>query len=130
MALADGELAQPERAALHHIASLLGMPTQTVDRLVAMLVAQSRFHTGGGGGQSMGTPAPRDRLNDAYQALGVSASDSNDVIKKSYRRLMSENHPDKLIAKGVPDEMVKLGTERSQEISTAYEVIKTARGMK
>jgi len=44
--------------------------------------------------------------------------------------LMSENHPDKLIAKGVPDEMVKLGTARSQEISTAYEVIKSARGMK
>ncbi len=133
MALADGELAQPERAALHHIASLLGMPTQAVDRLVAMLVAQSRFHTGGSGssgGQRVGTPAPRDRLNDAYQALGVSASDSNEVIKKSYRRLMSENHPDKLIAKGVPDEMVKLGTERSQEISTAYEVIKSARGMK
>ena len=125
MALADGELAEPERAALHHIASLLGMPTQAVDRVVAMLVAQSRFHTGGGAGYSTGTPAPRDRINDAYQALGVSASDSNEVIKKSYRRLMSENHPDKLIAKGVPDEMVKLGTARSQEISTAYEVIKS-----
>jgi DnaJ like chaperone protein len=130
MALADGELAEPERAALHHIASLLGMPTQAVDRVVAMLVAQSRFHTGGGAGYSTATPAPRDRINDAYQALGVSASDSNEVIKKSYRRLMSENHPDKLIAKGVPDEMVKLGTARSQEISTAYEVIKSARGMK
>ncbi|MBT6264032.1 MAG: co-chaperone DjlA, partial [Halieaceae bacterium] len=52
MALADGELAEPERAALHHIASLLGMPTQAVDRVVAMLVAQSRFHTGGGAGYS------------------------------------------------------------------------------
>ena len=123
-------MAEPERAALHHIASLLGMPTQAVDRVVAMLVAQSRFHTGGGAGYSTATPAPRDRINDAYQALGVSASDSNEVIKKSYRRLMSENHPDKLIAKGVPDEMVKLGTARSQEISTAYEVIKSARGMK
>ena len=65
MALADGELAQPERVALHHIASLLGLPTQAVDRVVAMLVAQSRFHTGGAGRQNMGTPAPRDRLNDA-----------------------------------------------------------------
>ena len=74
--------------------------------------------------------APGDRLADAYQALGVKADDSDDVIKKSYRRLMSENHPDKLIAKGVPDEMVKLATERSQEISTAYEVIKNARGLR
>jgi DnaJ like chaperone protein len=52
------------------------------------------------------------------------------INKKAYRRLMSENHPDKLIAKGVPDEMIKIATERSQEISNAYEVIRNARGMK
>jgi DnaJ like chaperone protein len=43
---------------------------------------------------------------------------------------MSENHPDKLMAKGVPDEMLRVATERSQEISTAYEVIKESRGMR
>jgi DnaJ like chaperone protein len=43
---------------------------------------------------------------------------------------MSENHPDKLIARGVPDEMIKLATERSQEISTAYDVIRESRGQK
>lgn len=128
MALADGELDGVERTALHHIAGLLGMPTQEVDRLVAMLVAQARFHGGAGAGSTQ--VAPGDRLADAYQALGVKADDSDDAIKKSYRRLMSENHPDKLIAKGVPDEMVKLATERSQEISTAYEVIKNARGLR
>lgn len=129
MALADGELDTNERNALHHIAGLLGVPTQEVDRLVAMLMAQARFHSGGTGGGMGGAP-PRDRLADAYQALGVNASDTDDAIKKSYRRLMSENHPDKLIAKGVPDEMVKLATERSQEISTAYDVIKAARGIR
>ncbi len=126
MALADGELDAVERSALHHIAGLLGMPIQDVDRLVAMLMAQARFHTGGRAGDM---PA-RDRLADAYQALGVNASDTDEGIKKSYRRLMSENHPDKLIARGVPDEMVRLATERSQEISTAYEVIKSARGLR
>ena len=42
---------------------------------------------------------------------------------------MSENHPDKLMAKGVPEHMVKLATERSQEIQAAYEMIKKSRGI-
>ena len=67
---------------------------------------------------------------DYYSILGLNQSASSNDIKKAYRRLMSENHPDKLIAKGVPDEMIKIATERSQEISNAYEVIRNARGMK
>lgn len=133
MALADGELSAPERGALHTIATLLNVPVAEVDRLVAMISAQARFHTGGGQQRSYGYaggPAPRDQLKDAYQALGVESSVTDAEIKKAYRKLMSENHPDKLIAKGVPDEMVKLATERSQEISTAYDVIRNARGMK
>jgi DnaJ like chaperone protein len=41
---------------------------------------------------------------------------------------MSQNHPDKLIARGVPEEMVKIATEQSQEILAAYELIKKSRG--
>ena len=48
-------------------------------------------------------------------------------MKRAYRKQMSENHPDKLIAKGVPEEMIKLATTRSQEIQNAYEVIKKTR---
>ncbi len=48
-------------------------------------------------------------------------------LKQAYRRLMSENHPDKLIAKGVPEAMIKLATTRAQEIQAAYEMIKKTR---
>ena len=51
-------------------------------------------------------------------------------LKRAYRKLMSENHPDKLIAQGVPEDMVKLATERSQEIQAAYEMIRKNRGNK
>jgi DnaJ like chaperone protein len=40
---------------------------------------------------------------------------------------MSENHPDKLMARGVPEDMIKIATERSQEIQAAYEMIKRTR---
>lgn len=133
MALADGDLQQPERDALHRIATLLGVSPQEIDHLLSMLSAQARFHyrySSSGQQQSHYTQTPpRDRLADAYQALGLTADCSDADLKKAYRKLMSENHPDKLMAKGVPDDLLKLATERSQDISNAYEVIKTSRGL-
>jgi DnaJ like chaperone protein len=69
-------------------------------------------------------------LAEAYQAIGVKPDVDDRELKKAYRRLMSENHPDKLSANGVPKEMVELATERSQNITTAYDLIKQSRGLK
>ena len=71
---------------------------------------------------------PTRRLDDAYAALGVDRDVGDKELKRAYRKLMSENHPDKLIARGVPDDMVKLATEKSQEIQSAYEMIRKHRG--
>lgn len=131
MAIADGGLGQPERDALHRIAVLLGVAPAEVDRMVDMLLAQARFHSGGYSGYGAGPSAtpPRDRLADAYRALGIDPGVDDDGLKRAYRKLMSENHPDKLMAKGVPDDLIKLATERSQEIANAYQVIREARGL-
>lgn len=67
-------------------------------------------------------------LQDAYTILGLTAQASNDEIKKSYRRLMRQHHPDKLIAKGLPEDMIKLATEKTQNIRAAYELLKNDRG--
>ena len=48
-------------------------------------------------------------------------------IKKSYRRLMNQHHPDKLVAKGMPEEMIKLATEKTQEIRSAWEHVRDHR---
>lgn len=69
-------------------------------------------------------------MNTAYAALGLNADASDAEIKRRYRKLMSENHPDKLIAEGVPDELLRVATERAQEITAAYEVIQQSRGSK
>jgi DnaJ like chaperone protein len=75
-------------------------------------------------------PPVRDELTYAYTVLGVSKQVSNEQIKKAYRKLMSQNHPDKLVARGLPKEMVKVATEKTQRIQKAYELVAKSRGLK
>ena len=60
--------------------------------------------------------------------LGVTSAATDAEIKRAYRRLISQNHPDKLAGKGLPESMRELAEERTREINTAYETIKEARG--
>ena len=120
----DGELHSEEESLLRSVALRLGYPNAAFDQLIRMIRAQDRFGAGAG---SYGSAGQRSDLPSAYEALGVKSSDSDAVIKKAYRRLMSEFHPDKLMGQGVPEDMVKVATERSQEIQAAYDLIKRDR---
>lgn len=71
----------------------------------------------------------RSSIEDDYDLLEVNKDASNADIKRAYRKLMSQNHPDKLIAQGLPEEMIKLANEKTQRISAAYDRIKSARGL-
>jgi DnaJ like chaperone protein len=64
-----------------------------------------------------------------YDVLGIVPSIGNDELKAHYRRLVAENHPDKLVARGVPKEFVVIATERVAAINEAYEQIAKERGM-
>ena len=64
---------------------------------------------------------------DYYDLLGTARDADASTIKKAYRKLMSEFHPDKLMGQGVPEDMVKVATERSQEIQAAHDLIKRDR---
>ena len=66
-------------------------------------------------------------MADAYAVLGVKPDSTDAEIKKSYRRLISQHHPDKLVAKGLPEEMMTLAKEKTQQIRKAYETIMDAR---
>ena len=67
-------------------------------------------------------------LNHAYGLLEVSPTASKQDVKRAYRRLMSRNHPDKLIAKGLPEKMIKIANEKTQAISKAYKQICESKG--
>ena len=62
-----------------------------------------------------------------YDVLGVNASIGKDELKSHYHRLVLENHPDKLIARGVPKEFVAIATEKLAAINEAYAQIANER---
>jgi DnaJ like chaperone protein len=88
---------------------------------------RAELHFAGRGAQ--GTKAPRrGTLADAYAVLGVTERDDPETIRKAYRRLMSQHHPDKLVSKGLPEEMMRLAAQKTREIREAYEQVRAARG--
>ncbi|MEM6512742.1 MAG: co-chaperone DjlA [Pseudomonadota bacterium] len=121
---ADGRIDPAEHAMLVRIAKRLGLSELDVQRLEALLRAST-----GATGQAGGMPPTANRLDDAYQALGLTPDASDAELKRAYRKLISENHPDKLAARGLPDSMRAVAEERSREINKAYDLIKESRGL-
>ncbi|NOG32615.1 co-chaperone DjlA [Halomonas sp. TBZ9] len=115
---ADGELHPAEHEMILRVARGIGCSEAEVQQIEAML------H--GAAANSKGTS--KEALEDAYRVLGVSEQASDAEIKKAYRRLMSQNHPDKLAGKGLPESMREVAQARTSEIGNAYERIREARG--
>jgi len=64
-----------------------------------------------------------------YAVLGCKSNDSDDQIKKQYRKLVMEYHPDTIASKGLPEEFTKFAEDKFREIHEAYEAIKKERGI-
>jgi len=130
-ALAEGALHPAERRALERVCAALGISEFEMRQYEQFIRAQQTYSSAGRGRGGAGPQVRRqDDLAAAYQTLGVSPQATDAEVKTAYRRLMKENHPDKLVARGLPEAMVKLAQEKVQLINVAYEAIKHARGMK
>jgi DnaJ like chaperone protein len=110
IAKADGVLHPEEAKFLERVAEIFGFAPNEYRRIRA-----SHF-------------APE--LTDPYVILGLSYSADDNELRQTYRRLVRENHPDSLMARGVPQEFIKLATDKLAAINTAYEKIQLERGLK
>ena len=111
-ALSDGKVDASEKRILYTIGEILGFSRSEIDHLFNIA------------NNAKASTSNRLTLTQAYKILGIDKGSSEAEVKKAYRRLMSQHHPDKLVAKGLPDEMIALATEKTQEIRKAYELIK------
>ena len=114
-AMADGHFHASEKQVIFTIGEQLGFNRADIEHLFSF------------SGTGRTADDQRQTLTQAYEILGVTKSASDAEVKKAYRRMMSQHHPDKLIAKGLPEEMIKLATEKTQQIKAAYEQIKDSR---
>jgi len=135
-ALQGNGLAPRARAVFQRMCRTLGISGLEFASLEAMLRMRSSANgygagarSGAGAGESAQARSA-SRLADAYEVLGVAAAAADAEVTRAFRRLMSQNHPDKLVAQGLPESMVAAAHERTQRILEAYETIKGHRGIK
>ena len=65
---------------------------------------------------------------DPYAVLGLAPDVTDDELRRAYRRLVAEHHPDRMVAKGVPEELMGLASAKMASINTAYRDVTRARG--
>ncbi len=115
--LADRRAHPKTRELLWHICQTLGVGRVDLAHMEAAAHARRGGFVEHGG------------VDAAYKVLGIEAAADDKALKTAYRRLMNRHHPDKLMAKGLPQEMMTQAREKTQAIQAAYEKIKTARGL-
>ena len=122
--LAKNALSREERAAIWTICSELDIGRVELAQLEAMIRAQKGFKRSPAGN------ADAARLRNAYETLGVKVDVSNADIKIAYRRLMNQNHPDKISGSNPTPDVISEAERRTREVRSAYETLKARRSIR
>ena len=128
MVNAEGRITSHKRAALQDICDRLGLRGFNFSQYEQQSRAEQNYRRHHQQSDQQSHYSSHSQLSDAYKILGVDASADHITVKKAYRKQMSEHHPDKLMAKGLPPEMIKLANEKTAQIKKAYELIKKSKG--
>lgn len=106
VARADSNLSQPELQALREVAMLLRLNPNVIDQMMGL---------------------GKDTLEDAYRVLGISPNATDDEVRRAYKKMALENHPDRVAMLG--DDVKKAAEKKFKEINDAKERIYKSRGM-
>ncbi len=107
IAQADGRVSEDELDYLRSVADLFGLSRQSFDRIRAENIGADKA--------------------DPYQILGVPHTASDEEVRAAYKQLVRENHPDKLIAAGMPEEFITVANDKLAAINAAYDRIEKER---
>jgi len=127
-ALAEGEISMVERNIILNICYQLDFSNSDYERLVHVIKAEYH-HAKLRGSKTHTKKAKKAMLFDAYAMLDTTPEASDEEVIRAYRRLTSKHHPDKLVSKGLPEEMLKVAEVKTREIRAAYEQIRQIRGI-
>ena len=109
IARADGVVHENERAYLERVAAIFGFGRAEFERLLSLHGASA--------------------ADDPYRVLGVDPAASDAEVRAAWRKSVRENHPDRLIAQGMPEEFVRQANDKMAAINAAYDDVARARGM-
>ena len=126
-AFSSGSVTPAEHNVLLRVATALRIPEQLFNAMLQARGAAGGYQRAGAGPRAAQSLAS---LDQAYAQLGLTRKASDADIKKAYRKLVSQYHPDKLVSRGLPEEMMEMAKTRVRDINTAYDRIKQARGFK
>lgn len=123
-AFVDGLDNPQKRHLLELLCDKLNIPRSVLPQMESHYQAESVFR------EPPRRRSPPDELTVSYGILGVERAATDQEVKKAYRQLMNQHHPDKLAAKGLPEAMLKMATEKTQRIQKAYAIICESRGIR
>ena len=107
IAMADGEYHPAEDAFLERVAEIFDVPERDFQQMRCRFV--------------------RGAVPDPYQVLGAAPDEALDEVRRRYRAMVRETHPDRMMARGVPAEAMRLAEKRMVDINRAWEAIKAER---
>lgn len=125
IALSDDYLHLDERYLLEKIAAFLGFSARSFESMLELGLRASKKSRQQRREES--STSSSNQLDSAYKILDVRPEQTDAEIKNVYRRLMNQYHPDKLVARGLPQEMVLAATKKTKEIQVAWSTIKKER---
>jgi len=107
IAAADGAITGHELEYLEQVGKLLGVPAGAYHRMKAT---------------HLGSP-----VDDPYAVIGADPGGSDEEVRQAWRRALSDAHPDRVLARGLPAEFLDLANAKSSAINAAYDAIRSSR---